>query len=171
MEETLLSPLENYTMPERETPARRLAEHPADYLSDAELLSLLVGGSLGPVRSLRVARDLLAAYGSFRRITTLTLTELQRFPGIGMSRACSIRGAVEFSRRLQRPTRVVIVETKGREDLDVPKKMERLKQWCEDVNKIQADTTYDFVFVDYEGFEKYPPKSFKELMAGFKEYK
>ena len=37
MEETLLSPIDNYTMPEQETPARRLAEHPADYLSDAEL--------------------------------------------------------------------------------------------------------------------------------------
>ena len=34
--------------------------------------------------------------------------------------------------------RIVIVETKGQEDLDVPLKMERLRQWCEDVNRVQA---------------------------------
>ena len=31
--------------------------------------------------------------------------------------------------------RVIVVETKGREDLDVPLKMQRLSQWCEDVNR------------------------------------
>ena len=32
---------------------------------------------------------------------------------------------------------VFIIETKGQEDLDVPLKMERLKQWCEDINKVK----------------------------------
>ena len=49
--------------------------------------------------------------------------------------------------------------------------MERLRQWCEDINRIQADATYDFVFVDEESFDKYEPKSFKELLVGFREYK
>lgn len=66
---------------------------------------------------------------------------------------------------------VVIVETKGNEDLDVPLKMARLKQWCEDVNRVQSEISCDFVFVDQEGFEKYQPKSFADLLAGFKEYK
>jgi type III restriction enzyme len=67
--------------------------------------------------------------------------------------------------------RVVIVETKGREDLDVPLKMVRLRQWCEDINAIQSDVTYDFLYVDEEGFKKYEPKSFTELLSGFREYK
>jgi len=67
--------------------------------------------------------------------------------------------------------RIVIVETKGQEDLDVPPKMARLKQWCEDLNRIQSDTAYDFVFVDDEGFEKYRPKTFKSLMNSFKKYR
>lgn len=66
---------------------------------------------------------------------------------------------------------VVIVETKGNEDLDVPLKMARLKQWCEDVNRVQSEISCDFVFVDQEGFEKYQPKRFADLLAGFKEYK
>ncbi len=67
--------------------------------------------------------------------------------------------------------KVVLVETKGREDLDVPPKMARLKQWCEDINAAQSEIAYDFVFVDDAGFEKYKPKNFAELMKGFKEYK
>jgi type III restriction enzyme len=67
--------------------------------------------------------------------------------------------------------RIVIVETKGREDLDVPLKMARLRQWCEDVNRVQKVVEYDFVYVDEEGFEKYKPTSFRQLLEGFKEYK
>ncbi len=66
---------------------------------------------------------------------------------------------------------VFIVETKGLADLDVPLKMERLKQWCEDVNKEQSAVRYDLVYVDQEGFERYKPKSFGELVKNFREYK
>lgn len=66
---------------------------------------------------------------------------------------------------------IVIVETKGQEDLDVPLKTERLKQWCEDINRVQSDVVYDFVFVDEESFENYRPKSFSDLVANFRQYK
>ena len=64
-----------------------------------------------------------------------------------------------------------IVETKGQEDLDVPLKMTRLKQWCEDINKAQQEKSFDFVFVDEENFQKFKPSSFKQLVQTFKEYK
>ena len=67
--------------------------------------------------------------------------------------------------------RVVIVETKGQEDLDVPLKMARLRQWCEDINGIQSDVEYDFVYVDEESFKRYRPSSFRQLIDGFREYK
>jgi type III restriction enzyme len=67
--------------------------------------------------------------------------------------------------------RVVVVETKGREDVDVPLKMARLRQWCEDINRVQSDVAYDFVYVDEESFEKYRPTSFRQLVDGFREYK
>lgn len=66
---------------------------------------------------------------------------------------------------------IVIVETKGQEDLDVPLKMSRLQRWCEDINRVQSDVRYDFVYVDQESFEEYHPSSFKALMDGFQEYK
>jgi type III restriction enzyme len=66
---------------------------------------------------------------------------------------------------------IVIVETKGQGDLDVPLKMARLRQWCEDINRVQTNVKYDFVYVDEESFGKYKPTSFKHLMDGFHEYK
>ena len=67
--------------------------------------------------------------------------------------------------------RIVIVETKGLEDLDVPLKMLRLRQWCEDINRVQTDTKYDFAYVDEESFDKFRPTSFRQLLEGFMEYK
>ena len=66
---------------------------------------------------------------------------------------------------------VVIVEVKGREDLDVPLKLARLRQWCEDMNRVQSSVRYDFVYVDEESFERYHPATFGALLSGFREYK
>ena len=66
---------------------------------------------------------------------------------------------------------IFIVETKGQEDMDVPLKTRRLKQWCEDINRVQSKVTFDFVYVDMEGFEKYTLNSFKQLVETFREYK
>lgn len=67
--------------------------------------------------------------------------------------------------------RYFIVETKGQEDLDVPLKMERLKQWCVDINKEQKEKAFDFVFVDEENFQKFKPATFQQLTKTFREYK
>ncbi len=67
--------------------------------------------------------------------------------------------------------RVVIVETKGQEELDAPWKMERLRQWCWDVNEAQSEASYDFVFVDYGSHEKYLPRTFENVLATCTRYK
>jgi type III restriction enzyme len=68
---------------------------------------------------------------------------------------------------------VWVVETKGREELDVPQKMARLRQWCVDAteaSKPEGGTRYGFVFVDQESFEKHRPSSFAGLASAFREY-
>ncbi|OPZ35957.1 MAG: hypothetical protein BWY99_02121 [Synergistetes bacterium ADurb.BinA166] len=67
--------------------------------------------------------------------------------------------------------RVIVVETKGQADLDVPLKMARLRQWCEDVNRAGFVATFDFVYVDDESYRKYPPRTFADVLATFTEYK
>jgi len=66
---------------------------------------------------------------------------------------------------------IYIVETKGLEDLDVPLKTERLRQWCEDINKIQNKIKFDFVFVDQNSFNRYGYTSFEDIIKNFKKYK
>ena len=68
--------------------------------------------------------------------------------------------------------KIWIVETKGRTELDVPRKMARLRQWCVDATAVEEDgQVYDYVFVDQIGFERHEPKTFAALVASFTEYK
>lgn len=67
---------------------------------------------------------------------------------------------------------VWVVETKGREELDLPQKMLRLQQWCGDATSAEENgARYSYVFVDQAGFEKYAPKTFADLAASFMEYR
>ena len=66
---------------------------------------------------------------------------------------------------------IFVVETKGREDLHDARKIERLRQWCEDVNRVQQKAKYDFVYVDEDGFNKYAPRSFQQLIEAFRKHK
>ena len=63
-----------------------------------------------------------------------------------------------------------IVETKGREDLNDPLKMKRLKTFCSDVSQLGYSNKWGFVFVDEKGFKKYRPKNFQSLLETFKKY-
>lgn len=49
--------------------------------------------------------------------------------------------------------------------------MQRLRQWCEDINQLQTDVTYGLVYVDEAGFEHYRPTTFKALTESFREYR
>ena len=63
-----------------------------------------------------------------------------------------------------------IVETKGREDLDDVRKIKRLVQWCNDVNKAQKKYTYTPAYVKQEKWDEIKDdlKSFDELIKIFK---
>ena len=62
---------------------------------------------------------------------------------------------------------VYIVETKGREDLDDPLKIKRLAQWCDDANARQKKIAYKMLYVKQEGWDKYQPKHFDDLIKIF----
>jgi type III restriction enzyme len=68
---------------------------------------------------------------------------------------------------------VWLVETKGREELDLPQKMARLELWCADAtaaSKEENGTRYGFVYVDQEGFAAHRPRDFAGLVAAFRAY-
>ena len=68
---------------------------------------------------------------------------------------------------------VWIVETKGREEIDLPRKMTRLRQWCEDVtraSRTEGGPEYRFVYVDQKGFEAHAAGHFAALIQMFRDY-
>ena len=65
---------------------------------------------------------------------------------------------------------IYVVETKGREDLNDPLKLKRLKNFCSDIFKSGWSVKWAFVFVDEEGFKKYRPKNFQSLIDTFRKY-
>ena len=60
-----------------------------------------------------------------------------------------------------------LVETKGREDLNDPGKWDRLQQWCADASRLDSGRQYRALFVREEDWERYKPKSFRDLIAAF----
>ncbi len=65
-----------------------------------------------------------------------------------------------------------IVETKGAENIDDPRKIERLKQWCEDATK-STGKLYYYLYVKQEEWENLgiTPNSFSEIIPIFKDKK
>jgi type III restriction enzyme len=62
-----------------------------------------------------------------------------------------------------------IVETKGREDLDDPRKWERLKSWVADATTRTEGVAYKAMFVREEEWDKRPLHDFDQAIAAFDE--
>jgi len=58
----------------------------------------------------------------------------------------------------------IIIETKGREDVDVEHKDKRIKQWCMDATDLSG-SRWSFIRVGQEEFERYRFRSIKELVS------
>ena len=64
-------------------------------------------------------------------------------------------------------TEIWVIETKGREDLEDPRKWERLCQWCADASVKDRERRYRALFVQQEKWEQYRPKNFNQLRSAF----
>jgi len=60
------------------------------------------------------------------------------------------------------------VETKGLVDIDVSRKDERAKKWCEDLTKLTG-RKWSFIRVNQQLFESHDFKTFNELVKAHKE--
>ncbi len=88
------------SIPPREMPAARLAEQSATYLSDTELLSLVLARNLSVPRSLETARSLLTKAGGIKRLARMSYAELVEIDGLGPASACTVRAALALASRL-----------------------------------------------------------------------
>lgn len=86
------------THPDR--PRERAAVHGVEALSTAELVAVLLATSGRPGSSVSdLARALLAEHGSLQRLSTASIADMMRVPGIGPAKATTLCAAFELGRR------------------------------------------------------------------------
>jgi len=87
-----------YPLPAYDTPRARLCDLGPAALSEAEVVSLVLGGR--PEKSLAEARSLLAQFGGLHGLLRANVGELAQEPGVGPARAAQVKAALELGRRL-----------------------------------------------------------------------
>jgi len=92
-------PIKNW--PEYERPTERLQNKEADFLSDAQLLAVIIrtGDASKKLNAVEISNQVLKEFGSLRGILDATVTELTSLPGIGSVKACQVKAALELGRR------------------------------------------------------------------------
>jgi DNA repair protein RadC len=86
-------------MPESEQPVNRVMEGNAEYMTDTELLSVLLRLA-SPDASLEASRSLLGMYGSLVELSRLPPSQIMTVPGIGKAGACTVHAAFALGRRM-----------------------------------------------------------------------
>jgi DNA repair protein RadC len=86
--------------PQFERPRERLIHHGAEYLTDAELLAIILVKGCSDLTSVDLARSLLSKYGSLRKLMNIPYSEIKEIHGIGEAKYAQIKAALEIGVRL-----------------------------------------------------------------------
>lgn len=96
------TPIEDYS-----NPRVRMWNCGGDTLSDAEVLSLVIGKCSGNVNPIEVAKSILSeCNGKFGELARMQPHDLYRHLGVGTSVATKILAAIELAKRMQRETAI-----------------------------------------------------------------
>ncbi|MBN2104951.1 DNA repair protein RadC [bacterium] len=87
--------------PEDERPREKLIKHGATFLSDAELVALIIGSGSDGVTAVDVAKRLILDYHALAGLAECNLAELCRMKGIGSARGARLMAAFEIGRRVE----------------------------------------------------------------------
>jgi len=89
--------------PEDERPREKLIKKGPEYLSDCELLAIILRTGIGNkkerISALDLAKKTLTEYGSLKNLLDLSLSEFLKINGIGRAKAAQVMAAIELGRR------------------------------------------------------------------------
>jgi DNA repair protein RadC len=88
--------------PASERPRERLIAHGAAALTDAELLSIVLGTGNARASALDLARELLGAHRGLFGLLAAPVARLASQPGLGPSKAAQLKAGIELARRILR---------------------------------------------------------------------
>ncbi len=89
--------------PELERPREKLLKKGPEYLSDCELLAIILRTGMGSSKekfsALDLAKRILTEYNGLKNMTDLSLSEFSKIKGIGIAKVAQIIAALELGRR------------------------------------------------------------------------
>ncbi|WP_405127431.1 RadC family protein [Salicibibacter halophilus] len=94
------SPATKPTLPLQEMPRERLVQEGAAYLSNQELLAILLRTGTTNESVLQLANRLLVEFDGIMMLKEASLEELQAIKGIGQVKAVELRAALELGKRI-----------------------------------------------------------------------
>ena len=87
---------------EADRPREKMIAHGSSYLTDAELLAILIGHGSRDENAVELCQRILySVEHDLVNLSRLTLDDLRKFKGIGEAKAVSIKAALELGRRRQ----------------------------------------------------------------------
>ncbi len=93
--------------PESDRPREKLAGRGAAFLSDTELLAILIGSGHGKKNAIDLARMLINKFENLAGLESASIDELCVVKGIGFNKAIGIKAALELGRRFSLSTKNV----------------------------------------------------------------
>ncbi len=87
-------------LPTSERPRERLREHGATYLSNAELIAILLRTGTPAENVIALATRLLSQYGGLDGLARASFQEMASIHGIGEAKTSQIKAALELGKRL-----------------------------------------------------------------------
>jgi len=85
--------------PEEDRPREKLLEKGPAYLSDSELLAILIGSGSSEKNALDLARELIKKFEDLEGVEDASIEELCGIRGIGVAKAISVKAGLELGRR------------------------------------------------------------------------
>ncbi len=87
--------------PEGERPREKFYEHGGYYLSDAELLAIVIGKGVKNHSAVDLAKEILSRVGSLKKLSEKSAKEIEnmKIRGLGKTKIISILAALELGRR------------------------------------------------------------------------
>lgn len=86
-------------IPAHERPRERLIQSGDEYLTDAELLGIIIRDGTPNYSAVDLAQKLLSEYGDFRKLSLVSIGELCKVKGIGPARAAQIKASLAIAKR------------------------------------------------------------------------
>lgn len=83
-----------------ERPRETLVKKGETYLSDSELLAILINNGTRDKSAITLAREIIETSDGIRNLSNITVEELSKIKGIGLAKACRIISALELGRRV-----------------------------------------------------------------------